>query len=44
MICDSRSFDNIIVKNKFNKTLKMNNQSDLDNVNNDYLKVDSMEH
>ena len=44
MICDSWSFDNIIVKNKFNKTLKMNNQSDLDNVYNDYLKVDSMEH
>ena len=44
MIFDSRSFDNIIVENKFNKTLKMNNQSDLDNVNNDYLKVDSMEH
>ena len=44
MIFDSRSFDNIIVKNEFNKTLKINNQSDLDNVNNDYLKVDSMEH
>ena len=44
MICDSRSFDDIIVKNNFNKTLEMNNQTDLDNVNNNYLKFDSMEH
>ena len=43
MICDSWSFEDILVKNKFNKTLKMNNQNYLDNVNNNYVKFDSME-
>ena len=43
MICDSRSFDDIIEYIKFNKTLTINNQNDLDIVNNNYLKFDSME-
>ena len=31
------------MKSKFNKILRINNQNDLDNVNNNYLKFDSME-